>query len=158
MRLPKWLKRQGTKNLFEASMVIDNADIKLIEAKYDRKPVLLAIGTSKQRELNVSGKGSTQGIGAEYKIQKDLEWKVYFNPKTLPDFIPIDKLDQVTAGTISVASAGAASFSGKLEKEEITKESLNKVIFKIHKDRTKKVNKEIDRLLGIIAGEEVGGK
>ncbi len=47
MRLPRWLKKRKGKNPFEGSLIIDNPDIKVVEAKYDKKPVLLAIGTSK---------------------------------------------------------------------------------------------------------------
>jgi len=125
MRLPMWLKRRKGKNPFEGSLIVDNPDIKVVEATYDTKPVLLAVGTSKQRELKVSGKGNTDGLGAQYRTQKDLDWQVLFNPKALPDFIPIEKAKELMAGTIAVSSGSAAVFSPKTEFKELDKDKLD---------------------------------
>jgi hypothetical protein len=119
MRLPKWLKRRKGKNPFEGSLIIDNPDIKVVEAKYDNKPVLLAVGTSKQRELKISGKGDAEGIGGKYQSQKDLEWQVLFNPKALPDFIPLEKAKELMAGTVAVSSADASVYSSNTKFIEI---------------------------------------
>ena len=43
---PKWLSGWGKgKNLLEASLMIDIPDIKVVEANFNRKLVLFAVGT-----------------------------------------------------------------------------------------------------------------
>jgi hypothetical protein len=80
-----WQKRTK-RNSFEASMPVDNPDIKIVEAKLDKKLVFLAVGTSKQRELCISGKGSTDSVGAKYETQKEIEWKILINRENLSGF------------------------------------------------------------------------
>jgi len=127
MQLPRWLRKRKGKNPFEGSLIVDNPDIKVVEAKYDAKPVLLAIGTSKQRELTISGKGNTEGLGAKYQIQKDLEWQVLYNPKALPDFIPIEKAKDLMTGTIAISSGSAAVYGPQTKIFETTDQMLKDV-------------------------------
>lgn len=124
MRLPRWLKKRKGKNPFEGSLIVDNPDIKVVEAKYDKKPVLLAIGTSRQRELAISGKGNTEGLGAKYQTQKELDWQVLYNPKALPDFIPIEKAKDLMVGTIAVSSGNATVYAPQTKIIETTDKVL----------------------------------
>lgn len=99
MRRPKWLSGWGRgKNHFEGSMIIDTPDIKVIEASYDEKLVLFAIGASPRRETVVSGEGSAAAISS------DLEWRVYYDSTILPDFIPIGKAKDFMAGIVALSS------------------------------------------------------
>lgn len=111
MGLIKFFRRRKRKNPFEGSLIIDNPDIKVVEAKYNKKPFLFAVGTSKQRELKISGKGNAEGMGAKYQTQKDLDWQVLYNPKVLPEFIPIEKAKNLMAGTVAVTSGSIDVFS-----------------------------------------------
>ena len=124
MRLPTWLRRRKRKNPFEGSLIIDNPDIKVVEAKYDKKPVLLAVGTSKQRELIVSGEGGTEKLKAKIKTQKDLEWQILYNPKALPDFIPIEKAKDLMVGTIAVTSGSPTVYEPQTKILERTAKEL----------------------------------
>jgi len=55
MRRPRWLSGWGKgKNLFEGSLIIDIPDIKVVEASFNKKLVLLAVGTLPRRETIVS--------------------------------------------------------------------------------------------------------
>jgi hypothetical protein len=124
MRLPKWRRKRKGKNPFEGSLIVDNPDIKVVEAKYDSKPVLLAIGTSKQRELKISGKGNAEGLRGKYQTQKDLKWEILYNPKALPGFIPIEKAKDLMAGTIAVTSGSAAVYEPQTKISETTDQWL----------------------------------
>ena len=126
MNLRKWLRNRKSKNAFEGSMIVDNPDIKVVEANYNNNPILLAVGTSKQRELSISGKGSTEGLAGKYTTQKDLEWKILYNPKALPDFIPIEKAKDLMAGTVAVSSGSAGVFSPNTKYLETTNQQLLK--------------------------------
>jgi hypothetical protein len=83
------LRKRQKKNSFEASMPVDNSDIKIVEAKLDKKLVLLAVGTSRQREVNISGNGSSNGLAAEYQTQREIEWRILYNRTNLRGFEPL---------------------------------------------------------------------
>jgi hypothetical protein len=100
MRRPKWLSGWGKgKNPFEASLIIDVPDIKVVEASFNGKPVLLAVGTSQQPETASSGGG-----------EKGLEWKIFYDRSILPAFIPKGKSMDFLAGTVAVSSGSASVY------------------------------------------------
>jgi hypothetical protein len=110
MQRPKWLSGWGEgKNLFEASLIIDTPDIKVVEASFNKKLALFALGTSQERETAVSGDRIVEGIGA--RTGYDLQWKIFYDPTALPDFIPIDKAKDLMAGTVAVSSGSVAAYS-----------------------------------------------
>jgi len=113
MKLSEWFRKRKEKNPFKGSLVVDNPDIKIVEATYDSKPLVLAVGTSKQRELTISAKGSTDGIGGEYQTQKDLKWEVLYNPKAFPDFIPIEKAKDLVTETVAVTSGSLTVYQSQ---------------------------------------------
>lgn len=111
MLRPKWLSGWGKgKNLFEGSLIIDIPDIKVVEASYNKRLVLFAIGSSPRRETIVSGEGSAAGIGGRGKHGTDLEWRIFYDSTALPDFIPIDKAKDFMAGTVAVSSLTASVY------------------------------------------------
>jgi len=112
MRRPKWLSGWGKgKNLFEGSLIIDISDIKVVEASFNKKLVLFAVGTLPWRETVVSGEGSVAPIGEKYEIDgTDLEWRIFYDSTALPDFIPIDKAKDFMAGTVAVSSGTASVY------------------------------------------------
>jgi hypothetical protein len=111
MRLLERFRKRKVKNPFEGSIVVDNPDIKVVEAKYEKIPFLLAVGTSTQRELSVSGQGSMEKVGAKYQSQKELDWRLFYNPKALPDFIPLEEAKQLMAGTVATSSGSISVLS-----------------------------------------------
>ena len=64
-------KRKKKKNPFEASMLIDKPEFKMIEARYNENPFFFAVGTAKQREVKGAGGVGTEGVKGEYQSQKD---------------------------------------------------------------------------------------
>lgn len=103
-------KRKKRKNPFEASMPLDKPEVKVVEARYEGKPFLVAFGKVKQREVKGAGGVGTEGVKGEYESQKDLDWQVLYNLNALPSgFIPEEKLKDWMAGTVSVASGGNAT-------------------------------------------------
>jgi hypothetical protein len=109
MQRPKWLSGWGKgTNLFEASLIIDIPDIKVVEASFNEQLVLFAVGTLPRRETIASGEGSATGIGEKYG--NHLEWKIFYDSTALPDFIPIGKAKDFMAGTVAVSSGTASVY------------------------------------------------
>lgn len=110
MQRPKWLSGWGKgKNLFEGSLIVDIPEIKVVEASFNKKLVLFAVGTSQRREAAVSGEESAEGIGAKYRC--DLEWKIFYDPTALPNFIPVDKAMDFMSGTVAMSSGNASVYA-----------------------------------------------
>ena len=110
MLRPKWLSGWGKgKNLFEGSLIVDIPDIKVVEASFNEKLVLFAVGTLPRRETVVSGVGNAAASGEKYGT--DLEWKIFYDLAAFPDLIPIDKVKELIAGTVAVSSGTASVYS-----------------------------------------------
>lgn len=106
MQRPKWLSGWGKgKNPFEGSLIIDIPEIKVVEASYNKKLVLFAVGTSSRRDTVVSGEGEG---GAEairgMEDGKNLEWRIFYDSTALPNFMPIDKAKDFMAGAVAISS------------------------------------------------------
>lgn len=116
------------RNPFEASMVIDNPDVKVVEGRFNEKPFFIAIGTSEQREVKGSGE-LTLPIGAkgEYASQKYLKWNILYNPKTLPDFVPIDKVKEFMTSTVAVTGSTVDVLTTQPVFRETASKELNKI-------------------------------
>lgn len=123
------MRLRKKKSAIDATMIINNPDIKIVEARYHEEPFFIGVGISKQRELKVAGEVGTQGGKGEYHTQKDLDWHLIYNPKTLPDgFIPFDKLKDFMAGTVSVASGSSTVYSAGTKFLETDPAILKKMI------------------------------
>ena len=123
------MRLRKKKSPFDATMIINNPDIKVVEARYYERPFFIGVGISKQRELKVAGEFGTEGGKGEYHTQKDLDWQLLYNPKTLPDgFMPFDKLKDFMAGTVSVTSGSATVYSAGTKFLETDPAILKKMI------------------------------
>jgi len=110
MQRPKWLSGLGKgKNLFEGSLIIDIPDIKVVEASFDNKLVFFAVGTAKQCDSVVSGERSAEPIGEECK--REIEWRIFYDPTALHDFISLDKAKDFIAGAVAVSSGSASVYN-----------------------------------------------
>jgi hypothetical protein len=110
MLRPKWLSGWGKgKNIFEGSLIVDILDIKVVEASFNGKLTLFAVGALPRRETVISGAENAAASGEKYGT--DLEWKIFYDPAALPDFIPIDKAKDFMAGTVAVSSGTASVYS-----------------------------------------------
>ena len=127
MRFSKWFKRRKKRNPFEASMPLDKPEVKMVEARYNEEPFLVAFGVAKQRDVKGTGGIGTEGVKGEYESQKDLNWRVWYNPKALPEgFMPEEKLKDWMAGTVSIVSGGATVVTEVTEFTETESEKLDK--------------------------------
>jgi hypothetical protein len=107
MKRPKWLYGWGKgKNIFEGSLIVDIPEIKVVEASFNKSLVFFAVGTARKLETTVSNEGNVEENGSKSKT--DLEWKIFYDPTALPNFIPIDKAKDLMAGTVA-ASSGSTS-------------------------------------------------
>lgn len=112
MQRPKWLSGWGRgKNLFEGSLIIDIPDVKVVEASYNKKLVLFAIGTSPRHETAASGEGGAEAIGEG--CGTGLKWRIFYDSTALPDFMPIDKAKDLMAGTVAVSSLTASVYDAR---------------------------------------------
>lgn len=110
MQRPKWLNGWGKgKNLFQGSLIIDTPDIKVVEASFDKKLFLFALGTSQPRVTAVSAELSAERSEDEYRC--DLKWRIFYDPTALPDFIPMNKAKDFMAGAVAVSSQSASVFN-----------------------------------------------
>ncbi len=88
MQRPKWLSGWGKgKNPLEACLLIDTADIKVVEASFNKNLLFFAVGAAQKNEM---------------------EWKIFYDSTALPPSMPIDRAKTLMAGIVS-ASAGSAS-------------------------------------------------
>ena len=109
MQRPKWLSGWGKgTNLFEGSLIIDIPDIKVVEASFNEKLVLFAVGTLPRRETVASGEGSAAAVGEKYGT--NLEWRIFYDSTALPDFMPVDKAKDFMAGAVAVSSGTASVY------------------------------------------------
>ena len=110
MRRPKWLTgwRKG-KNLFEGSLTIDIPDIKVVEARFNKKLALFALGISQPRVTAISAERNVKRIGDKDRF--DMKWKIFYDPTALPDFISVDKAKDFMAGAVAVSSGSASVYN-----------------------------------------------
>ena len=106
------LRKEKKGNPFEASMPMDNPDIKIVSASYKKKPILFGVGTSRQREIKGSGEGGMKGIKAKYQSQKDVDWQLFYNLDALKGFVPAEKLKDFITSTVAVTSGSMTVYSG----------------------------------------------
>lgn len=161
MRFGFW-KRSQKKHPFDASLILDNPDIKIVEARYNEKPVFFGVGISKQREKGVAAGVGPEGVEGKYAIQKELQWKMFYNKDNMPTgFIPIEKLEEWMKGTTAVVSGsmsvyGMSSQNPKpVEKEEYDK-ALNRISESAAEKRIQEIKEEVERVLYRLGKIETG--
>jgi len=109
MQRPKWLSGWGKgKNPFEASLIIDVPDIKVVEASFNKKLVFVAVGTLPQHETVVSEGGNATSIVEKHTT--DFKWRIFYDSNALPDFIPVDIAKDFMAGTVAMSSGTASVY------------------------------------------------
>jgi len=110
MQRPKWLDGWGKgNNLFEGSIVIDLPDINVVEASLDKKLVLVAMGIAQKRDTTFSKERNDKQVRGKYK--GELEWRIFYDPTAIPDFIPADKAKDFMAGAVAVSSRSSSVYS-----------------------------------------------
>jgi len=75
----------------------------------------------------VKGAGGvgTEGVKGEYQSQKELKWRVWYNPLALPQgFMPEEKLKDWMAGTVAVTSGSIDVFNPSTEFIESEEDKL----------------------------------
>lgn len=74
-------------------MPLDKPEAKMVEARFNEKPFIVAFGVAKKRDVKGAGGVGTDGIKGEIQSQKDLDWRVLYNLKALPEgFMPQERL------------------------------------------------------------------
>jgi hypothetical protein len=107
------------KSPFEASVLIDKPDVKVVTASYYEKPFFIAIGISEHRQVEGMAKVDLpKGGGGRYQSQTVLKWNILYNPKVLPDFMPIEKIRDLVTSTTSIATGSVEVFQEKTELKE----------------------------------------
>jgi hypothetical protein len=161
MKLGRKDKKKG-KNPFEASMPVDNPDVKIVTASYKNKPFFIGIGLSKQREIK--GKGAVtipKGAKAEYQSQKDLDWRLLYNPKVLPPgFTTFEKAKEFMASTVAATSGNAGVYQSETKYDETKPEQLKKIeqkLFSVNKQKFLKLLREADYEIDHVVPISQGG-
>ncbi len=109
MLRPKWLSGWGKgKNPFEGSLIIDLPEIKVVEASFNKKPVLFAVGTLQRHGIVLSEEGNAAVVGKKHAAV--LKWKIFYDSSVLAGFIPIDRAEDFMAGAVAVSSGTASVY------------------------------------------------
>jgi hypothetical protein len=110
MQRPKWLSGWGEgKNLFKGSLIIDVPDVKVVEASFNNKLVLLAVGTLPHSQAVVSHQRNA--ATSEEKDNVDFGWRIFYDSTVLPDFMSPDKAKDFMAGAVAVSSGTASVYN-----------------------------------------------
>jgi hypothetical protein len=160
------LRRKGKKkNTFEASMEIDNPDIKIVTASYKKQPFFIGVGVSKQRELKGLGQVNlTEGVKGGYESQKDLNWELLYNPDALPKgFIPLEKAKGLMASTVAATSGSMAVFQPETTYKEALPVKLKGIKNELARVKSKDILEilfnqgfELDHVLPVSEGGSQG--
>lgn len=158
MRFSFHRKKKG-KNPFEASMPVDNPDIKLVTASYKREPFFIGIGLSEQRKLKGTGQVSLgDGVKGEYQSQKDIDWQLLYNPNALPPgFVPLEKAKELMASTVAATSGSVAVYLPETKFTDTTPENLKSFEEKVYQTKGKRLRELIDYELDHIIPLSEGG-
>ncbi len=106
MQRPKWLSDWGEgKNVLQACLLIDSSDIEVVEASFDKKLLLFAVGILRKDEATVP---PTRDYRIDEDKSGDLRWKIFYDSTVLPRSISLEKVKALMAGIVSV-SAGSNS-------------------------------------------------
>jgi hypothetical protein len=125
MRLRKKAEKKE-KNTFEASMEIDNPDVKIVTASFKKQPFFVGVGVSSKREVSGSGQVDlAKGISGKYQSQKDLDWELFYNPNALPTgFIPIERAKGLMSSAVAATTGSVAVFQPETTFKETSPEKL----------------------------------
>jgi hypothetical protein len=156
MRLRKKAEKKG-KNTFEASMEIDNPDVKIVTASYKKQPFFVGVGLSKQREVRGSGQANLgEGIRGEYRSQKDLDWELFYNPNSLPaGFIPIERAKGLMSSAVAATTGSIAVFQPETTFKETSPEKLKGIRKSLERAATLSgrplTEEEVERIIKTLA-------
>lgn len=93
------------RKMFEASKILDNPDIKMIEVRHQERHFFLAVGRAKHHSKDIAAETSASGAETKFndKIEKELEWDFLFTPSNIPGFMQIDEFKNLAALMTSVS-------------------------------------------------------
>jgi hypothetical protein len=110
MQRPKWLRGWSKgKNPLEGSLIIDIPDVKVVEASFDDKLVLVAIGKLLQSERVVSTEANAT-VNDE-KHGTDLEWRIFYDSTVFPGFMLNEKAMDFLRETVALLSGNASVYN-----------------------------------------------
>ena len=117
MPLPKKIGF-GKKKKIEGDIVVDNPDIKVVSVTFEGKPFVIGIGTTEERQVEGEGSLDVKGGKGKYQSQKAVAWKMLYDPKVLPNMMPLENLKIFAASTVAVTSGDASVLSAGEFREE----------------------------------------
>ena len=104
MLRPKWLNGWKNKKILEASLTVDIADIKVVEAKFDEKLAFIAVATKLKIEFIPDHEKKDES-------RTDLEWRIFYDPTTIPDNMPLEKAKTLMSGIVALCSGSTSVYS-----------------------------------------------
>jgi hypothetical protein len=116
-----WKKEKPEKD-FQASLIIDNPDIKMLIARFEDQPFFFAVGVSEQRLTEVEAEAGLTGGKAGYRSGKGLIWYLRYNPKVLRDFVPFEKSKELMANVTSAVSGSMSVYDTRTDFQPIAKD------------------------------------
>lgn len=113
-----WDKNKKRKiSPFEASLVLDTDDVKIVEARYDDKPIFVGIGIAKKQAKGIKAGGSLipPSAGGAHEYEREYEWKLYCNPNNMPGFLPMDKVETLASSAVAITSGSPHALQAQME-------------------------------------------
>jgi len=89
--------------IFEASKILDNPDIKMIEVRHQGRHFFLTVGRAKHHSEDIAASVAAAQARVDDKIEKELEWNFLFAPSNIPGFMQIDEFKNLAALMTSVS-------------------------------------------------------
>lgn len=134
------LRFQNTsKNPFDASLILDNPDIKIVEARYRGEPIFFAIGISNQRRKKIAAEGTVKGARGEYEAGKDIEWHLIYNPESMPHgFVPIERFKTLMIATTAAVSESNSVYETTPQYRPLKNVGYRKTVEYIHRQSSQK--------------------
>lgn len=100
MQRPKWLTEWVTKkNILEGYLTVDLTEIKVVEGIFNQKLFFIAVGIVPKADAIYSEKKTQKDA-----VQKDLEWKIFYDSTILPTFLSIEKIKDLMVGIVAFSS------------------------------------------------------
>jgi hypothetical protein len=103
-----WLSRFRKKRGLDANLVLDNPDIKIVQAKIDGEVAWFGYGTARRSETVIGGKVSLEpggpGISAGGGRERELDWFFFYNPKQMGNYVTQDQIQNALAVNVTTVT------------------------------------------------------
>ena len=109
--------KKREKSPFEASLVLDTDEVKIVEAQYGDKPIFIGFGVAKKQSKGAKAEGSLMplSVGGSQQYEREYDWRLFYNPNNMPGFLPTDKVESLVSGAVALTSGSPHALQAHVE-------------------------------------------